>query len=275
MGASDFPHAVYDAAHISRLAIKDLQDGLFKSRLWYHFAVHDIKQRFRRSIFGPLWITLSMGITVAALGFVFSQVFRQPIQQFIPYLAIGLIFWGFLTSVVNEGCTAFIEAQGYIKNVPMPVSVHYYRMFARNVITLLFNMLILVFVFIIFEQEVSWIMLLFIPGFVMLAATVFLIGFLAGTLSTRYRDIPVAIGSFLQVVFFVTPVFWSLDTLPERPAVVTYNPFYHMIELVRAPLLGELPSLGSWVAVAVIIVLLGPAIIWLYRKTFFRIPYWV
>lgn len=275
MGATNLPHAVYDAAYIHRLAINDLQDGLFKSRLWYHFAVHDIKQRFRRSIFGPLWITLSMGIMVTALGFVFSQVFRQSIQDFIPYLATGLIFWGFLTSVVNEGCTSFIEGQGYIKNVPMPVSVHYYRVFARNVITWLFNMAIFVLVFVIFQREVSWIMLLFIPGFVMFTATIFLIGFFAAILSTRYRDIPVVIGNLLQVVFFVTPVFWSLDTLPDRPAVVTFNPVYHMIELVRAPLLGELPSPESWAAVAGIILILGPTIIWLYRKTFFRIPYWV
>ena len=75
-----------------------------------------------------------MGIMVAALGFVFSKIFNQEIIIFIPYLATGLIFWGLLTAMIQEGCTAFIACEGYICNVPMPVNVHFYRMFARNLI---------------------------------------------------------------------------------------------------------------------------------------------
>ena len=266
---------VIKASNVRTQALADLLEGLVKPQLWWHFAAHDIKQRFRRSTFGPFWITLSMGIMVAALGFVFSQVFNQPIDIFIPYLATGLIFWGLLTSVVNEGCTAFIQSEGYIKNVPMPLSVHYYRTFARNMIIWLFNMAIYLIVYLIFRHELSWAMVLFIPGFVLFCANIFLMGLVAGILSTRYRDIPQVIGNMLQVVFFVTPIFWSVDALPERPALVALNPFYHLIEIVRAPLLGAAPAPQSWLAASLMVLLALPVTAWLYRRAYARIPYWV
>lgn len=269
------PRTVYDAKFIHEQAVTDLKDGFLRHQLWYYFAMYDIKKRFRRSTFGPLWLTLSMGIMVAALGFVFGQVFNQSTEDFIPYLATGLIFWGFLTSVVNEGCTAFIESEGYVKNVPIPLSIHYFRMFARNVIIWLFNMLVYFVVILFFHQELSWQFLLFVPGFVMFSAVIFMMGLIAGILSTRYRDIPVIIGNLLQVIFFVTPIFWSLDALPERPAIVLFNPFYHLVQLVRSPLLGEAPSLENWLVVTGMLLLTIPVAMWLYRRAFARISYWV
>jgi len=127
-------HVFISAEENSALALLDLWYGLKRQELWWTFAVHDIKQRFRRSTLGPFWLTLSMGIMVAALGFVFSNIFKQEISIFIPYLATGLIFWGLLIAMIHEGCTSFIAGEGYIRNVPMPLSVHFYRMFARNLI---------------------------------------------------------------------------------------------------------------------------------------------
>ena len=87
-------HVFISAEETPALALLDLWQGLKQQELWWTFAVHDIKQRFRRSILGPFWLTRSMGIMVAALGFVFSKLFNQEIIIFIPYLATGLIFWG-------------------------------------------------------------------------------------------------------------------------------------------------------------------------------------
>ena len=97
----------------------------------------------------------------------------------------------------------------------------------------------------------------------------------AGVLSTRYRDIPQVIANVIQVIFFLTPIFWSPESLPNRPAFVVFNPFYHLIAIVRAPLLDVVVSPMSWG------LCLGMAAIgfgftaWLYRRAHARIAYWV
>ncbi len=269
------PKKLISAENLPQMAVSDLVDGLKNYQLWWVFAVHDIKQRFRRSLLGPFWLTLSMGIFVGSLGFVMSQLFNQEIQVFIPYLATGIIFWTLLTSVITEGCSSFIAAEGYIKNVPMPLSVHFYRMVARNSIIWAHNMVIYLAVFMLFIHTFSMNNLFFIPGFILFLSNAIWIGMVAAILSSRYRDIPQVITSFIQVVFFVTPIFWSISNFPKRPAFVEWNPFYHLLEIVRAPLLGQAPNDLSWLVAFGLLCLGLPTTLYLYRRAYARIPYWV
>lgn len=254
---------------------QDLADGFLRHELWLNFAWHDIRQRFRRSVLGPFWITLSMGILVGALGMVFGGIFKQDIGTFLPYLAIGLIFWGLLTAAINEGATVFISAEGFIRDVPMPISAHFYRLMARNLIIWGHNMAIYLFVFIVFMRFVNLNFLWFFPGFLLFVLNTAWITLVVGILSTRFRDIPQVIANVLQVVFFITPIFWSLDSFPDRPAFITWNPIYHLIEIVRAPLLGEVAPIESWIVAGVLCIVGMSVAAWLYGRAHSRIPFWV
>jgi ABC-type polysaccharide/polyol phosphate export permease len=263
------------AAAVPKQAFTDLLNGARLYELWARLAFHDIRQRFRRSVLGPFWLTLSMGIMVATLGLVFSTLFHQDAAKTLPYIATGIIFWGLLTGCISEGTTVFIAAESFIRNVPTPLSVHFYRMMARNVMIWGFNMAIYVVVVAWFGVMPGWNVLLFIPGFILFLINVAWMSLAAGVLSTRYRDIPPIISNLLQVVFFLTPIFWSPMTLPNRPAFVVLNPFYHLIEIVRAPLLGEAPPAMSWeLCVGIAAIGLGFTA-WLYRRAHARIAYWV
>jgi len=261
--------------HVSDEAIADLVSGLLAHEVWTRLAFHEIRQRFRRSVLGPFWLTLSMGITVGALGLVFSALFRQNVASTLPYIAVGLIFWGLLTGSITEGTSVFIGNASFIRNVPLPVSFHLYRMLARNVIICGFNMAIYIAVLVFFRLDPGWPMLLFVPGLALFIVNIAWMALAGAILSTRYRDIPQVILSAVQVVFFVTPVFWSPSTLPSRPAFVLLNPFYHMLEIVRAPLLGELVPIESWGFSAVMAVAGLAFTIYLYMRTYARIAYWV
>ncbi len=269
------PVKVIAADHLRREAMEDIWNGLLLYEVWTRFALHDIRQRFRRSVLGPFWLTLSMGIMVGAMGLVFSTLFGQDVSHTLPYIATGLIFWGFLTSCITEGTTLFIGSESYLRNVPLPISLHLFRMLARNIIILVFNMAIYVVIIVAFQIQPGWPVLLFIPGFVVLLINVTWMGLASAVLSTRFRDIPQVITNMVQVVFFLTPVFWSPATLPTRPAFVQYNPFYHMLEIVRAPLLGEVTSEVSWL-VALAMAAVGCVLTaLLYRRAYSRIAYWV
>jgi len=263
------------ADHVPQQALADLLLGLERYDLWTTFAFHEIRQRFRRSLLGPFWLTASMGVFVGALGLISTTLFKQDVHLTLPYIATGVIFWGFLTSAITEGANCFISREGYIRNVPLPVSVHLYQMLMRNLIIWLFNMAIYLVVLVVFGVNPGWAVLLFVVGGPLFVINAAWMGLVAGILSTRFRDIPQVITSLLQVVFFLTPVFWSTATMPNRPAYVEYNPLFHLLTVARDPLLGQIPPLESWLS-AIVLALVGClAAARLYRRAQPRIAYWV
>lgn len=269
------PTRTITAGHLGRNALDDVLAGFAMFPTWSRLAAHDIRQRFARSVLGPLWLTLSMGIMVGAMSLVFGTLLGQNIQQTLPHIATGLIFWGLLTSCINDGTNVFISSEAYIRNVPLPLSFHVLRMLARNVLIWAFNMAIYLVIVVLFRPNLGWGVLLFVPGFALFIVNLSWIALVAAILSTRYRDIPQVIVNVVQVVFFLTPIFWTVESLPQRPAFVTFNPFYHLIEIVRGPLLGTAPGPLSWfAATGTAIVGLALAAV-LYRRAFPRISYWV
>jgi ABC-type polysaccharide/polyol phosphate export permease len=263
------------AETVPQQALADMVDGARYYKLWSRLAFHDIRQRFRRSMLGPFWLTLSMGILIGAMGLVFSTIFRQDVARTLPYIATGVIFWGLLTTSLSESTSVFILAESYIRNVPLPISVHFYQMLARNVIIWGFNMIIYFAILIIFQILPGWSALLIVPGFILFLVNTAWISLAAGILSTRYRDIPQVIANLIQVFFFITPVFWSPEVLVGRPAFVTLNPLYHLLEIVRSPLLGNSPYLFSWCFCFAFAVVGIAGTGWLYRRAHARIAYWV
>ena len=257
------------------LALFDLVQGARAFRLWSLLAWQDVRQHYRRSLIGPFWITISMGVMVTALGLLFSTVFNINLADYIPFLAIGLVTWSLIANMVNEGCSAFINAEGIIKQLKLPLSTHGYRVACRALIIFAHNLLILAIVALLFPARPGWIALLAAPGLALLCLTSVWACLLFGLVSTRFRDVPLITANFMQVAFFLTPVFWMPEALPERAAVLQFNPFYHFLDLVRAPLLGQAPGMVSWL-VATGITLAG----WLVMFIFYcrcrqRIAYWL
>ena len=263
------------AESLPELSMRDLAEGVRRHELWLRFAVHDIKKRFRRSVLGPFWITLTMGITVGALGFVFSSIFQQDISNFLPYLAVGLIFCGFYTSVINESGETYLAAASQMKNIAAPISIYIYRTFARNVIILAHNMVIYLIVYALFIHTISWHYLLIIPGLLIFFANVFFASMIVAVVSARFRDIPIILTNVLQVVFFITPIFWDANLIKGKVVFIQLNYFYHLLQIVRAPLLGQAPAMLSWAMTSVAAVVAAALAVRLYRRAYPRIPYWV
>jgi ABC-2 type transport system permease protein/lipopolysaccharide transport system permease protein len=127
----------------------------------------------------------------------------------------------------------------------------------------------------VFQHWPTWEWLLFVPGFVLFTACVAGSAAIGAIVSTRFRDVPQVIGSLLQVVFFITPIFWSVEQLPRRLAIVDLNPAFHLMEVVRAPLLGHAPAVESWAAAATMAVVALAVAGLLYRRAYPRLAYWV
>lgn len=256
-------------------ALLDIAQGARAVHLWGALGWQDIRQRYRRSKLGPFWLTISMGVLVGALGALYAGLFNIDVAAYLPFIAIGFIVWGLISGLITDGCTTFINAESIIKQVSLPLSVHVYRVVWRTLIIFAHNAVIFVVVAILFSIRPGWAGLLALPGVALLCLNGVWVGLLLGLLSARYRDVPQIVASFVQVTFFLTPIIWQPELLPERAFVLDFNPFFHFVELVRAPALGRPPELVSWLA-AVGLTLAGWLVtLLLYCRYRWRIAYWL
>ena len=259
----------------TELALRDLVQGVRARHLWGALGWQDIRRRYRRSVLGPFWLTISMGVFVAALGTLYGALLRVELAVYVPYLALGFIVWTLASSMFTEGCVAFTGAEGIIKQTTQPLSVHMYRIAWRNVIVFFHNAIIFVAVALVFSHWPGWTGLLALPGLVLVCMNGVWAGLLLGIVSARFRDVPPLVASLMRVAFFLTPIIWMPGLLRGRALLLEFNPFYHFLELVRAPLLGQVPGLVSWLAVAGMT--LGGWLVTfaMFRRYRWRIAYWV
>jgi ABC-type polysaccharide/polyol phosphate export permease len=259
----------------TRLAAVDIVHGLTEWRLWWTMAWNDVKMRYRRSLLGPFWLTISMGISVAVMGFLYAKLFKIDAQVYTPNLTLGLLAWTYVQGIVNEGCLGFIYSENFIKQIRLPYSTFVYRIICRNLIVLGHNAIVYVVVAVIFFIVPTWNTLLLIPGLALVLINSVWVGLLLGLICTRYRDVPQLIVSLLQVLFFVTPIMWVPELLGARAYFVNFNPGYHIVELIRAPLLGKAPSAITWLFVAGMTVLGGSGTFLVFRRYRNRISFWL
>ncbi len=245
-------------------------------RLWLELAWRDVRLRYSRTIFGPFWQTISIGVFVSALGFVFSTFWGANIKSYLPFLAGGVMTWFYITILFSEGCSSFVAVTGMIKNRRLPYSVHVYRQVLRNLIVFLHYFPISMIMILWADIEITWRTLLFLPGVLLLSINGIWLGLLLGGLSARFRDIPNFISNGLTVMFFVTPIHWEPHLMMNRrPFIVELNPFHHMLEIVRAPLLNQTIQPLTWGFVAAITIGGGGLGFLAFARMRARIPYWL
>jgi lipopolysaccharide transport system permease protein len=257
------------------LALKDVRDGIILWRLWTLLGWNDILQRYRRSIFGPFWLTISMAVMVVALGFLYSKLFEIAINDFIPFLCIGLLVWGYISSFLLEGGTLYVSSEAYVKQIRLPYSTYALRATWSKVIIFAHNFVIYFGVIAYFKIWPGPVALLAIPGFLLITLNGLMISVGLGMASARFRDIPQLIASLVQIVFFVTPIIWKPELLKGHAYLAQWNPFYSFIEIVRAPLLGQLPPAFTYEIVAVITIVNALVLGAFFVRYRSRIPYWV
>jgi ABC-type polysaccharide/polyol phosphate export permease len=268
---ADWPAVPSNAA----IAWNDLWLGLRQSWFWAALAMQDIKLRYRGSMIGPFWITLSMAIMVGAMGVIYAKLFNQDVASYLPFLTVGIIVWTFISGQINEGCQTFIAMQALIQSVPLPFSVHVYRQVARNFILLAHNLVILPPVLLFFHIGISWRIVEVVPAAVLLAINSVWIAISFGLVSARFRDIPPIVQSLVSIAFFVTPIFWPPTSLGRWQGIAELNPLFAAIDIVRSPILGQATAPYSWV-----IVLGGTIVGWsltfaMFSRFYSRIAYWV
>lgn len=265
------------SSRYSNLGVKDVLAALTQIGLPLYLAKADIRQRYRRSILGPWWITISTGVMIACIGVIFGTLFKSPLKEFLPFLSAGLILWGFISSTVMEGTSVLIGAEAIIKQLPIPIFSHIIRMVGRNLIVFFHNLIIFPIVCLCVQKGINWNILYFFPGVVILTLNLLWISLLLAIICTRFRDMTQIVSSLLQIAFYITPIIWMPSLLPARASMMLLdpNPVYHLLAIVREPLLGQAPTITNWL-VSIGVFLSGSLVsILLFNKYRARISYWL
>jgi ABC-type polysaccharide/polyol phosphate export permease len=259
----------------ARLAMRDLVDGLRAHRVWLLLAKMDIRQRYRRSVLGPFWITITMVIWILAIGPLYSHLLGIGSDEFIPYLAMGMITWGLVSGLILDGAAAFVGAENLVRSVKLPYTVHILRVLQRNLLVFMHNLLAFVPFMIFLGIRPHWSWLLAVPGVALILIAALPTSFLLGTLSARYRDIQQIIASIVQLAFFVTPIFWKPELLRDHAWIANWNPFQLLLETVRAPIVSGPPSPEIYMRVAVLLILLFALAAPFFARYRRRLAFWV
>jgi ABC-type polysaccharide/polyol phosphate export permease len=257
------------------VAWRDLVEGFRRNWMWSALALQDIKLRYRGSVLGPFWLTITTLVTVFSMGFIYSHLFHTATISYMPYLGMGLIVWQLISSSITEGCNTFLASLELIQQVPVPFSIHAYRVVCRNFIVFGHNLVLVPVGVIVFQLPVDWHLLEAGAGCIVLAVNGLWVAIFLGIISTRFRDIAPIVASFLQVAFFLTPVFWPIDALGIYQPLAEYNPLFTAIDVIRAPVLGVPIMPHSWPVLLLSTAVGCAATCYLFVRYRNRIAYWI
>jgi len=265
-----------DFSKKSRIAHDDFLAGLLAWRIWLGLGMQDIRIRYKRTALGPLWITASQVTTFVCMGMLFSAVLKNDIHIYLPYLAAGMTTWSFLAGVAQEGPQIFVQYHRLITRLKVPQAVHVLRVVTRNFLIFLHNAAAVLLVSWALGGKVTASLLFLLAGFPLLFVTGFALAMLLAIVGARFRDLGPIIFMVCQFGFFMTPIMWSVADIPDGSKWWVYvNPAYHLLELVRAPFLGQAPEASTlWISLALASALTAAAY-GLFRCVHHRIAYWL
>lgn len=258
-------------------AAGDLLRGFRRRELWGRLGWLDVKKRYRRTMIGPFWTSITLAIYVLTVGVVGAAIWHQDIYDYLPFLVSGMVVWTLVSSIIVESCTLFIAGQSLFRNIRFDYSILSYALLWRNFLILLHNFVVYFVVALVLKPSLlSLTALLAIPGLALVFLNGVWVSLLFGIVGLRFRDVPPLVSSAMQIAMLITPLFWPADTLTgiKRFAFVELNPLYHVVDVVRAPLIGRLPDATSY-GVMIVMAIAGWGVTYaLFERFRKRIPYW-
>lgn len=274
---AELPKSNEGLRSLSSTAAQDLIGGLCKVELWGRIGWLDVKRRYRRTMIGPFWSTITLAVYVVAVGLVGAGLWNKQIGSYLPYLSSGMIVWTLISTIIIEACTLLVVGHALFRNVRFDYSILAYALVWRNFVIFTHNLSVYFVLTLVLQPSLlTPVALLAIPGLGLVLVNGVWIGLLISMLCLRYRDVQQIIQTLIQIMMLVTPIFWSSDSLGgiHRLVFVQLNPIYRLIDVVRAPLLGEIPTVTSYLAVGIVTIVGWTVTVVIFQRFRRRISYW-
>lgn len=256
-------------------ALTDLRQTLRHWHIVSFMALSDVRARYKRSVLGPLWLTLGTAAGSAGLGLLWSELLKVEAKTFVPTLTAGLILWQFISGVVTDSSTLYGRQAALIRNLSLPLAIHPLQLLFKHLINLAHNAPVYVLVGLVLGVPLMAETLLLLPCLLLVVLNLFWICMVISLLGARFRDLEYIVAAVMPLLMFVSPVFYRPNYLLVSQNVIWMNPLSHLIEIVRDPLLGTAPPMFVVLTNLIMLVVGGTFALWLFNKKRDRIAFWV
>ncbi|GAN70512.1 hypothetical protein B9K05_08360 [Acetobacter syzygii] len=259
------------------IGLQDIVEALHGYWLPCMLAWQDISIRYKRSRLGQFWLTINTLIYISTLGIIFGSLFRFNLLEYLPNISASVLMWNFMNASITEGSMSFISSENIILQVKLPFFTYIIRTLIRNFIAFCHNIVIFPFICLCVGYKINFYAFLSIFGLLIVFLNLSWICIIAAVFCTRFRDLQQIIISIMQILFYVTPVVWSVKAFPPNfsPLMLTLNPFYNFINVVKMPLLGYAPAASEWMFCCGLAVVGWCAALYTLGKYKRRIAYWL
>ena len=234
---------------------------------WLSLVWMDLQARYRRSVLGIGWSLLLPIATTGVLCLAFYKLLNVPIREYVPFLMAGLAWWGYVTTAIGRGCGCFVEAEGYIRQHPVPMAVYPLRTALGAMIHFIIATVVVIGLTWWLKGAANLSALPFVlPGLAIQLVFGWAAAVVAGYINTIFRDVQHLTDIVFQILFYLTPIMYPPDVMARADIIwlLKYNPLAHLLKVVRDPLIdGHIPSwraysvaTASTLLVAIVAVLL-------------------
>ncbi len=254
----------------------DLYHGFKMGPLWQNFALDEIQNRYRRSVLGLAWIGVSYLFFVLVIVLFFRGLSAADPLMFLVHVSIGFTAFTFMVGNITDGCDVYRSATAWIKSTSLPYSIYIYKSIFRSIFTFVIQIILAFAVIFIAGWRPQIGALMALPALLVYLVNAIWIQMLFGLFATRYRDISHLVSTVTRLLFFATPILWTLGQRGGMVQKIAYiNPMTHYIEIFRAPIMGTPIIPHSWIIV-IGLTLFGWAIT-IIASSFMskRLPFWI
>jgi len=253
--------------------------SLILPRDWWNFVAYQawdsLRRQYARTKFGPWWVVATQFVMIGGIALVFSAVFNQILTDYLPFISASIITWNLISPTITQSPTVFVSGYSIIQSFRVPFAIFPIQLILNNYFVFLHGVIVHVWVLALMGKPL-WLLPLGLAMSVVVVMIVYPTVALIGILGARFRDLGPAIGSVMFMMFLFTPVIWERRALTEdRRWLVDFNPFAHMIEIVRAPFIGNMPATESVIVCMVLAVAATLAGELVFRRTSRQLPFWV
>jgi ABC-type polysaccharide/polyol phosphate export permease len=256
-------------------ALWDFVEGARLWSMWWRQSSNEVRRRYKRTLLGPAWVTVSLLIFAIVLSFVWAGLFKMQVTEFLPFLLSGLLAWTLVSSCIGEACMVFVAGEALMKARQFPYTSLLYGAVARNAVIFGHNLIGYFLAAAFCGVPFGWKTLLVVPGLILVLMNCIWMEMVVAVFCLRFRDFQQLVASLLQIGAFVTPVFWNANQLTGKRAIIVHaNPIHHMVDIVRQPLLGQAPALESYAMCAVTALVGWAFAYWLFASKRHRLAYW-
>ena len=262
--------------------LEDLYNTLRRPNGWLLATWFNLLLRYRQTFIGPLWMVARPVMFILFLGALFVGLSNFSSSVFIPHMTIGFICWTLIGGYLGRSDAVFSRNKAYLLDNNRSHTDVVVLDNAELILHFLHQCIIIVIVVLLYGTVKSPYALMSILGLGIVIFTGILLTIIFGILGSRFKDVGQIIASINGIAFLATPIIWmpNLENVSAGrrnilEVYLDYNPFYHYLELIRAPLMGTPITPYTWAFVGVGTTLSAILATILYQRYRHLIVFWV